>query len=174
MFVTGQPKLKRLRTALIGVTLAMIVGGAALALRDAVRSAREQRAAAERTLNAYAQFASYLFMTRVYLMARERTVLQAFVKLGPDDPWSGPLPPVSIIPAIPDTGEACAHSKRFPIYRFRLELPSGSLTVVGGTPSAEAMHLIRDSIPKLAVSEPVNSWHFGYLFLQKSPSKQFR
>lgn len=168
MFVTGQPKLKRFRTAIIGVMLAMIVGGAALALRDAVQTAREQREAAQRTLNAYAQFASYLFMTRVYLMARERTVLQAFVRLGPDDPWSGPLPPVSIIPAIPDTGEACAHSKRFPIYRFRLDLPSRALTVVGGTPSAEAMRLIHDSIPKLAVGEPVSSWHFGYLFLQST------
>jgi signal transduction histidine kinase len=166
MFVTGQPKLKRLRTALIGVTLAMIVGGAALALRDAIQTAREQKQAAQRTLDAYAKFASYLFMTRVYLMARERTVLQAFVKLGPDDPWSGLLPPVSIIPVIPDTGEACAHSSQFPIYRFRLELPSRTLTLAGGTPSAEAMRLIRDSIPKLAVSEPVASWHFGYLFLQ--------
>lgn len=150
----------------MGVTLAMIVGGAALALRDALRAAREQRVAAQRTLDAYAHFASYLFSTRVYLMARERTVLQAFVKLGPDDPWSGPLPPVTVIPAVPDTGEACAHSKSFPIYRFRLDLPSGALSVVGGTPSAEAMKLIRDSIPKLAVSPPVALWHFGYLFLQ--------
>jgi len=144
----------------------MIVGGAALALRDALRAARAQQLAAQRTLDAYAHFASYLFSTRVYLMARERTVLQAFVKLGPDDPWSGPLPPVTVIPAIPDTGEACAHSRAFPIYRFRLDLPSGALSVVGGTPSAEAMKLIRDSIPKLAVSPPVASWHFGYLFLQ--------
>lgn len=166
MFVTGQPKLKRLRAALIGVTLAMIVGGAALALRDAVRAAREQREAAQRTLDAYAHFASYLFTTRVYLMARERTLLQAFVKLGPDDPWSGPLPPVSVIPAVPDTGEACAHSKLFPIYRFKLDMPSRALTVVGGTPSTEAMHLIRDSIPKLAITGPVAFWHFGYLFLQ--------
>ncbi|MFI5239128.1 MAG: sensor histidine kinase [Gemmatimonadales bacterium] len=166
MFVTAQPKLKGLRTILVGVTLAMIVGGAALALRDAIRSAREQRDAAQRTLDAYAHFASYLFSTRVYLMARERTVLQAFVKLGPDDPWSGPLPPVTVIPAIPDTGEACAHLKSFPIYRFRLDLPSLALTVVGGTPSSEALHLIRDSIPKLAVSPPIASWHFGYLFLQ--------
>ena len=127
---------------LVGVTLAMIVGGAALALRDALRAAREQRIAAQRTLDAYAHFASYLFSTRVYLMARERTVLQAFVKLGPDDPWSGPLPPVTVIPAIPDTGEACAHSKSFPIYRFRLDLPSRALSVIGGTPSAEAMELI--------------------------------
>src|SRR5665213_166414 len=170
MFVTDRPGLKGLRMILVGVTLAMIVGGAALALRDAFRSAREQRVAAQRTLDAYAHFASYLFSTRVYLMARERTVLQAFVKLGPDDPWSGPLPPVTVIPAIPDTGEACAHSKSFPIYRFRLDLPSGALSVIGGTPSAEAMHLIRDSIPKLAVSPPVALWHFGYLFLQsKAP-----
>lgn len=166
MFVTARPKLKNLRTTLIGVTLALIVGGAALALRDAVRASREQREAAKRTLDAYARFASYLFATRVHLMARERTVLQAFVKLGPDDPWTGPLPPVTVIPAIPDTGEACAHSKQFPIYRFRLDIPSGALTIVGGTPSAQAMHLIRDSIPKLAVTPAVASWHFGYLFLE--------
>jgi signal transduction histidine kinase len=169
MFVTGQPKLKRLRTVLVGMTLALIVGGAALALRDAIRTSREQRDAAQRTLGAYAHFASYLFSQRVYLMARERTVLQAFVKLGPDDPWSGPLPPVTVIPAIPDTGEACAHSSRFPIYRFRLEIPSGALTVIGGAPSPEAMRLIRDSIPKLAASPPVAAWHFGYLFLQSAP-----
>jgi signal transduction histidine kinase len=166
MFVTNRPKLKGTRTILIGLTLVMIIGGAALALRDAFRAARQQREAAQRTLDAYAHFASYLFSTRVYLMARERTVLQAFVKLGPDDPWSGPLPPVTVIPAVPDTGEACAHVKSFPIYRFKLELPSRQLTVIGGTPSAEAMHLIRDSIPKLAVSKPIMSWHFGYLFLQ--------
>ncbi|HEY8310010.1 MAG TPA: HAMP domain-containing sensor histidine kinase, partial [Gemmatimonadaceae bacterium] len=77
---------------------------------------------------------------------------------------------VSVIPAIPDTGEACAHTKSFPIYRFRLELPSGTLTTAGGTPSAEALQLIRDSLPKLAVSPPVALWHFGYLFLQaKTP-----
>ena len=88
MFVTARPKLKKIRTILVGVTLAMIVGGAALSLRDAVRSARAQREAAQRTLAAYAHFASYLYVTRIYLMARERTVMQAFVKLGPDDPWT--------------------------------------------------------------------------------------
>jgi signal transduction histidine kinase len=165
MFVTARPKLKLLRTILVGVTLATIVGGAALSLRDAVRANRQQREAAQRTLDAYAHFASYLYVTRVYLRARERTVLQAFVKLGPDDPWSGPLPPPTVIPAVPDTGETCAQSSQWKIYRFRLDLPSGALTVVGGTPSAEAMRLIRDSLPKLAVSPPVKSWHFGYLFV---------
>jgi hypothetical protein len=135
MFVTGRPKLKKIRTILVGVTLAMIVGGAALSLRDAIRSAREQREAAQRTLDAYAHFASYLYETRVYLMARERTVMQAFVKLGPDDPWTGPLPPPTIIPAIPDTGEACARSPLWEIYRFRMDMPSRTLTVVGGTPT---------------------------------------
>jgi signal transduction histidine kinase len=77
---------------------------------------------------------------------------------------------VTVIPAIPDTGEACAHSRDFPIYRFRLDLPSGALSIVGGTPSSEAMQLIRDSIPKLVVTAPVKLWHFGYLFLQsKTP-----
>ena len=131
MFVTARPKLKKIRTILVGVTLAMIVGGAALSLRDAVQSARQQREAAQSTLNAYAHFASYLYETRIYLRARERTVLQAFVKLGPDDPWTGPLPPPTIIPAVPDTGEACARSPRWKIYRFRLDLPSRALTVVG-------------------------------------------
>ena len=88
MFVTARPRLKRLRTILVGVTLAMIVGGAALSLRDAVRTAREQRVESQRTLDAYAHFASYLFATRIYLMARDRTVMQAFAKLGPDDPWT--------------------------------------------------------------------------------------
>ena len=165
MFVTGRPKLKKIRTILVGVTLAMIVGGAALSLRDAIRSARDQREAAQRTLDAYAHFASYLYETRVYLMARERTVMQAFVKLGPDDPWTGPLPPPTIIPAIPDTGEACARSPLWKIYRFRMDMPSRTLTVVGGTPTPAAMRLIRDSIPKLAVTPEIAAWHFGYLFV---------
>ncbi len=165
MFVTARPKLKKIRTILVGVTLAMIVGGAALSLRDAIRSARAQREAAQRTLAAYAHFASYLYVTRIYLMARERTVMQAFVKLGPDDPWTGPLPPPTIIPAIPDTGEACARSPRWEIYRFRMDLPSRALTIVGGTPIPAAMRLIRDSIPKLAVTPEIASWHFGYLFV---------
>ena len=165
MFVTARPQLKKIRTILVGVTLAMIVGGAALSLRDAVQSARQQREAAQSTLNAYAHFASYLYETRIYLRARERTVLQAFVKLGPDDPWTGPLPPPTIIPAVPDTGEACARSPQWKIYRFRLDLPSGALTVVGGTPIPAAMKLIRDSIPKLAVTPAIAEWHFGYLFV---------
>ena len=169
MFVTARPKLKKIRTILVGVTLAMIVGGAALSLRDAVQSARQQREAAQSTLNAYAHFASYLYETRIYLRARERTVLQAFVKLGPDDPWTGPLPPPTIIPAVPDTGEACARSPQWKIYRFRLDLPSRALTVVGGTPIPAAMKLIRDSIPKLAVTPAIAQWHFGYLFVD-SPS----
>jgi signal transduction histidine kinase len=166
MFVTARPKQKKLRTILIAATLAMIIGGAALSLRDSIRVAREQRNAEQRTLNAYAHFASYIFGTRIYLQARERTVLQAFLKLGPDDPWTGPLPPVTVIPAIPDTGEACAHSKSFEIYRFKLDLASRKLDIVGGTPSSEAMRLIRDSIPLLAVTPGVSTWHFGYLFLQ--------
>jgi len=165
MFVTAGPKLKRLRTILVGVTLALIVGGAALSLRDAVRAAQEQREARQRTLNAYAHFASYLFATRAYLMARERTVLQAFRKLDPDDPWTGPLPPVTAIPAVPDTGEACAQSKEWKIYRFRMELPSGALTFAGGTPNPAAMQLIRDSIPKLARSPWIATYKFGYLFV---------
>lgn len=165
MFVTARPKLKKIRTILVGVTLAMIVGGAALALRDAIQSAQRQREAAQRTLDAYAHFASYLYETRIYLRARERTVLQAFVKLGPDDPWTGPLPPPTIIPAVPDTGEACARSPEWKIYRFRMDLPSRALTVVGGTPIPAAMKLIRDSIPKLAVSPAIAEWHFGYLFV---------
>jgi signal transduction histidine kinase len=165
MFVTGRPKLKKIRTILVELTLAVIVGGAALSLRDAIRSARAQRAAAQRTLDAYAHFASYLYETRVYLMARERTVLQAFVKLGPDDPWTGPLPPPTIIPAIPDTGETCARSPLWKIYRFRMDLPSRALTFVGGTPIPAAMRLIRDSIPKLAVTPQIAEWHFGYLFV---------
>ncbi len=165
MFVTARPKLKRIRTILVVVTLAMIVGGAALSLRDAVAASRRQREAAQRTLNAYAHFASYLYETRIYLRARERTVLQAFLKLGPDDPWTGPLPPPTIIPAIPDTGEACARSPEWKIYRFRLDLPSKALTIVGGTPIPEAMRLIRDSLPKLAVTPEIAAWHFGYLFV---------
>ncbi len=165
MFVTASPKLKRLRTVLVSVTLAMIVGGAALSLRDAVRTSREQREASKRTLDAYAHFASYLFATRIYLMARDRTVMQAFRKLGPDDPWTGPLPPVTVIPAVPDTGEACAQSKAWTIYRFKMVFPSGAITFAGGTPIPAAMQLIRDSIPKLARAPALASYPFGYLFV---------
>lgn len=165
MFVTARPKLKRLRTILVVATLAMIVGGAALSLRDALSAAKEQRTETRRTLDAYAHFASYLFATRVYLDARDRTVMQAFARLHPEEPWSGPLPPPSVIPAVPDTSEVCAHAKDWPIYRFRMDFPSRSVTFIGGMPAPVAMSLIRDSIPKLAVNPWIRLYHFGYVFV---------
>jgi len=46
-----------------------------------------------------------------------------------------------------------------------MDLPSRALTIVGGTPIPAALRLIRDSIPKLAVTPEIASWHFGYLFV---------
>ncbi len=156
------------RPLLVGGALLGIVVVSALAARESIRnSPRERKAAAERTVRDYAKFASYLYTTRAYLSARERTLFQAFIAIHPSDPWvRSALPPVTAIPAIPDTTERCGPSKKWPIYRFRLDLPARSVTFAGGRPAPQIETIIRDSIPKLADHRWVRGARFGYLFVE--------
>src|SRR4029077_9217468 len=75
------------------------------------------------------------------------------------------LPPPTAIPAIPDTTERCGPPAKWPIYRFRLDLPSRSVSYVGGRPAPSIDAIIRDSIPKLAEAQWVRLARFGYLFV---------
>lgn len=151
---------------LLGGALIGIVVVSALAVRESVRNTQERRAAAERTIRDYAMFASYLYTTRAYLSARDRTLFQAYVAIHPSEPWvESALPPASVIAAIPDTTERCGPARQWPIYRFRLDLPSGSLTYAGGRPAPPIDRIIRDSMPKLAKQPWVRKARFGYLFV---------
>ena len=116
----------------------------------------------------YAKFASYLYTTRAYLFARDRTLFQAYAKLHPSERWAhnAVLPGPSAIPAIPDTTERCGPSSGWPIYRFRVDLPSHQIQYAGAPrPSAAIETIIRDSIPKLANDGWVKIAGFGYLFV---------
>jgi len=154
------------RPLLLGGALLGIVVVSALAVLESMHNARERKAAAERTVRDYAMFASYLYTTRAYLSARDRTLFQAYVALHPSEPWvRSALPPPTAIPAIPDTTERCGPPAKWPIYRFRLDLPSRSVSYVGGRPAPSIDAIIRDSIPKLAVARWVRGARFGYLFV---------
>jgi signal transduction histidine kinase len=154
------------RPLLLGGALVGIVVVSALAVRESMRNARERKAAAERTVRDYAMFASYLYTTRAYLFARDRALFQAYVAIHPSDPWiRSELPPVTALAAIPDTTERCGPSAQWPIYRFRLDLPSRVLTYAGVRPAPQIDAIIRDSIPKLANGNWVRSAGFGYLFV---------
>jgi signal transduction histidine kinase len=138
-----------------------------------MRNTRERRAAAERTVRDYAMFASYLYTTRAYLSARERTLFQAYVAIHPSEPWvRSALPPVTALAAIPDTTERCGPTDKWPIYRFRLDLPARSITYAGGRPTPQIEAIIRDSIPKLAERRWVRSARFGYLFVQGAEGRE--
>jgi signal transduction histidine kinase len=131
-----------------------------------MHNAQHRKEAAERTVRDYAMFASYLYTTRAYLFARDRTLFQAYVALHPSEPWiRSALPPPTAIPAIPDTTERCGPAANWPIYRFRLDMPSRSVTYVGGRPAPSIAAIIRDSIPKLADARWVRLARFGYLFV---------
>jgi len=114
------------RPLLLGGALLGIVVVSALAVRESMRNAHERKAAAERTVKDFAKFASYIYTSRAYLFARDRTLFQAYVALHPSEPWpaNAVLPPPSVIPAIPDTTERCGPAENWPIYRFRIDLPS--------------------------------------------------
>lgn len=152
------------RPLLLGGALVGIVVVSALAVRESMRNAQERRAAAERTVRDYARFASYLYSTRAYLFARERTVF-AYLPLHPGDPWvRSALPPVTVLGAIPDTAEKCGPPAKWPIYRFRVDVPSHVVTYAGVRPGPAIDRIIRDSIPKLADKWPKRAG-FGYLFV---------
>lgn len=152
------------RPLLLGAALLGVVVVSALAVRESMRNTRERRAAAERTVRDYAMFASYLYTTRAYLFARERS--RAFDPIHPGEPWvRSALPPVTVLAAIPDTMERCGPREKFPIYRFRLDLPSRAITFAGTRPAPAIEKIIRDSIPSLANRPWVKNSGFAYLFV---------
>src|ERR1700681_3680027 len=154
------------RPLLLGGALLGIVVVSALSVRESMLNARDRRAAAERTVRDYAMFASYIYTTRAYLFARDRTLFQAYVALHPSEPWvRSALPPPTAIPAIPDTTERCGPAAKWPIYRFRLDMPARSVTYVGGRPAPSIDAIIRDSIPQLADTRMLRLARFGYLFV---------
>jgi signal transduction histidine kinase len=152
------------RPLLLGGALVGIVVVSALAVRESMRNARERRAAAERTVRDYAMFASYLYATRAYLFARDRAM--AFDRLHPGDPWvRSKLPPVTELAPIPDTTEKCGPRSKWPVYRFRMDIPSRAITYAGGRPAPEIERIIRDSIPILANKQWMKNAGFAYLFV---------
>ncbi|MDQ6769792.1 MAG: HAMP domain-containing histidine kinase [Gemmatimonadota bacterium] len=152
------------RPLLLGGALLGIVVVSALAVRESMRNAQERKAAAERTVRDYAMFASYLYSTRAYLFARERS--RAYDPLHPGDPWvRSALPPANVLPAIPDTTERCGPPEKFPIYRFRMDIPSRAISYAGGRATPEVEKFILDSVPTLAGATWVKRSGFGYLFV---------
>jgi len=127
-------------------------------------NARERKAAAERTVRDYAMFASYLYSIRAYLFALDHA--RAFDPIHPQTPWlRSKLPPVTALAAIPDTMEMCGPRDKWPIYRFRMDMPSRAITYAGGRPVPEIERIIQDSIPILANKDRVKNLGFGYLFV---------
>src|ERR1700681_4667752 len=166
MSITSHMRAYGARPFLLGGALVGIVVVSALAVRESMLNARERKAAAERTVRDYAMFASYLYTTRAYLFARDRALFQAYIAIHPSDPWIlSALPPVTALAAVPDTTERCGPSGKWPIYRFRVVLPSRSVTYAGGRPAPQIDTIIRDSIPKLANAKWVKLARFGYLFV---------
>jgi signal transduction histidine kinase len=167
MSIASQMRAYGARPLLLGAALVGIVVVSALAVRESMRNAQQRKMAAERTVRDYAMFASYLYTTRAYLFARDRTLFQAYQAIHPSEPWAARrlLPPVTAIAAIPDTTEQCGPRAKWSIYRFRLDLPAKSVTYAGGRPAPQIQTIIRDSIPKLANSRWVKIAGFGYLFV---------
>jgi hypothetical protein len=166
MSIASKMRAYGARPLLLGGALLGIVVVSALAVLESMHNARDRKAAAERTVRDYARFASYLYTTRAYLSARDRTLFQAYVALHPSEPWvRSALPPPTAIPAIPDTTERCGPPAKWPIYRFRLDLPSRSVTYVGERPAPSIDSIIRDSVPQLAEARWVRLARFGYLFV---------
>ncbi len=168
MSLLGRMRAIGARPLLLGSALLGIVIVSALAVRESMRTAQERRAVASRTVKDYAKFASYIYTSRAYLFARDRTLFQAYAALHPSEPWAhnAALPGPAAIPAIPDTTERCGPSAGWPIYRFRVDLPSRRIKYAGATrPDPAIEPIIRDSIPKLANEHWVKIAGFGYLFV---------
>ena len=165
MSITSLMRAYGARPLFLGGALVGIVVVSALAVRESMRNAQERRAAAERTVRDYARFASYLYTTRAYLFARDRTLF-AYLPLHPGDPWvRSALPPVTALAAIPDTTEKCGPASSWPVYRFRVDLPSRTVTYAGTRPAAQIDRIIRDSIPNVASKQWPKTSGFGYLFV---------
>src|SRR5688500_14749715 len=155
------------RPLLLGAALVGIVVVSALAVRESMRSAKERRAAAEHTVRQYAMFASYLYAYRTYLLARDRALFEGFRTIHPSDPWlRSDLPPVAAaFSAVPDTTEHCGPPAQWPIYKFRVDMPSRVVTYSVQPPVPGIQKMIRDSIPILAVSQWGENARFVYVFV---------
>jgi len=152
------------RPLLLGGALLGVVVVAGLAALESHRSFVARKAAAEQTVRDYAKFAAYLYSTRIYLFARERTFMP-YAKFNADDPYTrGTLPPLSAIPANTDSTEKCGPN--WTTYRFRVDLPSRTVQYLGVRPLPAVERIIRDSIPKLANTPWVKLSGFGYLFVE--------
>lgn len=164
MSIYGHMRSYGVRPFVLGGALLGIVVVSALAVRESMVHGRERKTAAERTVRDYAMFASYLYTTRAYLFARERS--RAFDPIHPGDPWvRSQLPPVTALAAIPDTMEKCGPREKWPVYRFRVDLPSRAVTYAGVHPVSQIDKIIRNSIPILADAPWVKRSGFGYLFV---------
>ncbi len=151
------------RPLLLGGALLGIVIVAGLAALESHRSFVARKATAERTVRDYAKFAAYLYATRTYLFALQRSN-SAFPAFHPQEPYKrSELPPLTAISPIPDTMEQCG--KNWSIYRFRLDLPSRTVQYLGGRPLPAIDTIIRDSLPQLAGTPWVKRIGFGYLFV---------
>jgi len=151
------------RPLLLGGALLGIVVVAGLAALESHRTFVARKASAEQTVRDYAKFAAYLYSTRIYLFARERTFMP-YAKFNADDPYTrASLPPLSAIPANTDSTEKCGPN--WTTYRFRLDLPSRTVQYLGVKPLPSVDRIIRDSIPALVNSPWVKLSGFGYLFV---------
>ena len=153
----------RARPLLLGAALLGIVIVAGLAAMESHRSFVERKGVAERTVRDYAKFAAYLYATRTYLFARERTFIPSKGFRSDLTYKPGELPPLSVIPAVPDTTERCGPN--WVPYRFRIDLPARTVQYLGGQPLPAIDAIIRDSIPVLANRPWVKIAGFGYLFV---------
>ena len=164
---------RKTRPILLAGALLSIVLGAALGVRESIRSRREQRAAAEQTARDYAQFASYLYTTRAYLFARDRALFGAYSTLHVSDPWvREKLPPPTVLAAVPDTTERCGPPAKWPIYRFRMDIPARTIAFADWKPSEQIIGLIRDSVSKLADTDFAKRAGFGYLFVDTPTGRE--
>ena len=151
------------RPLLLGGALLGIVIVAGLSAMESHRSFVARKATAERTVRDYAMFAAYLYSTRIYLFALQRSN-GAFAAFHPQEPYKrSELPAVSAIPASPDSMEKCG--KNWSVYRFRLDLPSRAVQYIGGRPLPAIEKVITDSLPQIADSRWLKRFGFGYLFV---------
>lgn len=157
------------RPLLLGGALLGIVIVAGLAALESHRSFVARRAVAERTVRDYAMFAAYLYTTRAYLFARERTFMPYAVFR--DGPYTrGQLPPLTAIPAVPDTTEKCGPN--WSVYRFRLDLPERKVQYLGVPPQPNVAKVITDTLPILADKPWVRRSGFGYKFVDTPTGRE--
>jgi signal transduction histidine kinase len=151
------------RPLLLGGALLGIVIVAGLAALESHRTFVARKASAERTVRDYAKFAAYLYATRTYLFALQRSN-GAFPTFHSQEPYTrGELPPVSALRPVPDTTEMCGQN--WSVYRFRLDLPARTVQYLGGRPLPAIDAFIRDSLPLVADSKWLKRFGFGYMFV---------